>query len=711
MANTLKPKRTYTTSNVPSNLSAGELAVNAADGKVWIGNESGDGNVLISSLSFSDMLGNTDNIFQGNTNRYYDDLLARAAISSSVDGLTYTLETGVFSLTSGYSIPTTESQTTWDTAYSERRQWDGSSTNLVAATGRTSLGLENVENTALSTWTGSINLTTLGNATSKNLVITDSSTGVISSSYNTFKVSITGSKFNSLSSTTADVYFDLNRTITNSAVGGLGPYYSQIGIRVTPPNYTGGNQGFSTSKYPVTMQIDSAPTGITTTGIATSLSLFTGYANGRALVIQGATNQYDGGSNLMEVYDSNYNLIFIINPRGYTTVSGGLIVNAAVSQNMFYPAESGSIKLKGINSNFNSVGFKAPNTFSSSVLWTLPSADGTSGQVLATNGSGTLSWITNTSGSGTVTSVGLSLPAIFSVTNSPVTTSGTLTASLATQTANTVLAGPTTGVAAAPTFRSLVASDIPTLNQNTTGTASNVTGTVAIANGGTGQTTATAAFNALAPSQASNSGKYLKTDGTNTSWATVTAGPVFTVSATAPVSPTQGDQWFDTDTGFLYQYINDGNTSQWIQIGGNTLTTGVPAGGTTNQFLVKGSNSDYNVTWSSTLNNPTILNYTETIFSPAANSAFTVDLTNGTIQKFTTNANTTITLPSSISGKSFVLIVAYGGAHTITWAGGSTIKWPGGTAPTVTSVLNKIDIFSFFQDGTNTYGTSFGLNL
>jgi hypothetical protein len=68
------------------------------------------------------------------------------------------------------------------------------------------------------------------------------------------------------------------------------------------------------------------------------------------------------------------------------------------------------------------------------------------------------------------------------------------------------------------------AGDVPTLNQNTTGTASNVTGTVAIANGGTGQTTATAGFNALAPSQTSNSGKYLTTDGTNTSWGTVSAG-------------------------------------------------------------------------------------------------------------------------------------------------------------------------------------------
>jgi hypothetical protein len=71
---------------------------------------------------------------------------------------------------------------------------------------------------------------------------------------------------------------------------------------------------------------------------------------------------------------------------------------------------------------------------------------------------------------------------------------------------------------------SIQAGDVPTLNQNTTGTASNVTGTVAIANGGTGQTTANTAFNALAPSQSSQSGKYLTTDGTNTSWATVNAG-------------------------------------------------------------------------------------------------------------------------------------------------------------------------------------------
>ena len=71
--------------------------------------------------------------------------------------------------------------------------------------------------------------------------------------------------------------------------------------------------------------------------------------------------------------------------------------------------------------------------------------------------------VVSAAGGGTVTSVALSLPNIFTVSGSPVTSSGTLTGSLATQNANIVFAGPTTGGASAPTFRSLVAADIPSL--------------------------------------------------------------------------------------------------------------------------------------------------------------------------------------------------------------------------------------------------------
>jgi len=130
-------------------------------------------------------------------------------------------------------------------------------------------------------------------------------------------------------------------------------------------------------------------------------------------------------------------------------------------------------------------------------------------------------WTTfNGKGSGSVTSVAATVPAFLSVTGSPITTSGTLAISYS----GTALplanggSGQTTAQAAMNAFAGAVTSgsylrgngtnvvmaaiqagDVPTLNQNTTGTASNVTGTVAIANGGTGQITASAAFNALSP--------------------------------------------------------------------------------------------------------------------------------------------------------------------------------------------------------------------
>jgi len=75
------------------------------------------------------------------TNLYYTDLRARAALSSSATGLTYNSTTGVFTITSGYVIPTTTQETNWNLAYTQTRQWDGGATGLIAATGRASLGL------------------------------------------------------------------------------------------------------------------------------------------------------------------------------------------------------------------------------------------------------------------------------------------------------------------------------------------------------------------------------------------------------------------------------------------------------------------------------------------------------------------------------------------------------------------------------------------
>jgi hypothetical protein len=100
-------------------------------------------------------------------------------------------------------------------------------------------------------------------------------------------------------------------------------------------------------------------------------------------------------------------------------------------------------------------------------------SQGTAGQVLTSAGTGaTPTWTTPTTG--TVTSVS---------GTSPVASSGGATPAIslsagygdtqnpyASKTANYVLAAPN-GSSGAPTFRAIVAADIPTLNQNTTGTA------------------------------------------------------------------------------------------------------------------------------------------------------------------------------------------------------------------------------------------------
>lgn len=131
--------------------------------------------------------------------------------------------------------------------------------------------------------------------------------------------------------------------------------------------------------------------------------------------------------------------------------------------------------------------FNADNTVSALDAASFRTAIGAGtggGSVTSVSGTGTVSGITLT---GTVTTSGsLTLGGTLSVTAS----------NFSSQTANTFLAAPN-GAAGVPTFRAIVVADVPTLNQNTTGTASNVTGTVAIANGGTGAITAPLARTAL----------------------------------------------------------------------------------------------------------------------------------------------------------------------------------------------------------------------
>ena len=77
---------------------------------------------------------------------------------------------------------------------------------------------------------------------------------------------------------------------------------------------------------------------------------------------------------------------------GATTISGDITIrgNNTIARRLVFN-DAGSV---------NSVAFKAPDTVGTSVTWTLPNGDGTTGQLLRTDGSGTLSWVSGAAPTG-----------------------------------------------------------------------------------------------------------------------------------------------------------------------------------------------------------------------------------------------------------------------------------------------------------------------
>lgn len=119
-------------------------------------------------------------------------------------------------------------------------------------------------------------------------------------------------------------------------------------------------------------------------------------------------------------------------------------------------------------------------------------------------------------------------------------------------------------------------TSITTLGTIATGTWNG--STISIAKGGTGQTTAAGAINALLPSQSGNGAKYLTTDGTNVSWASVAAGGASNLNELTDVTIAgpvigevlryNGSVWVDQQLGYgdlanaptnLSQFVNDQN--------------------------------------------------------------------------------------------------------------------------------------------------------
>jgi hypothetical protein len=245
------------------------------------------------------------------------------------------------------------------------------------------------------------------------------------------------------------------------------------------------------------------------------------------------------------------------------TVSGGISVATTIAVNGSTVIDSGGNWVGApIPTNEGGTGLTSIGT-ANQVLGVNAGATGLEYKTIAAGSNITITHTANTitiastggggGGSGTVTSVGMTVPSFLSVTPATITTSGTFAVSLATQSANTVFAGPTTGAAAAPTFRALDIADIPTITA---------------VKGGTGQTSYTIGdilyadtTTTLARRAAVASGSVLASAGVGTA-PTWSSAITLTTSISAPIV---------TASGML---IVNGNGSLPADAGGNIRIAG-----------------------------------------------------------------------------------------------------------------------------------------
>ncbi len=326
-------------------------------------------------------------------------------------------------------------------------------------------------------------------------------------------------------------------------------------------------------------------------------------------------------------------------------------------------------------------------------------------------------------GNGTVTSVdGSGGTTGLTLTGGPITTSGTLTIG-----GTLAVANGGTGVTTATGTGSVVLSTSPILTTPNLGTPSaatltnatglpivaGTTGTLSVARGGTG-TTGTP-----------TNGQLLIGNGTGFTLTNLAQGTGITITNGAgfiAISGTGGTVTSVNGSGGTTGLTLTGGpitTSGTLTIGGTlavanggtgaTTLSGVVIGNGTSAFTTKTNPSgDFvGTTDTQTLTAKTFGNYTETVFAITDGATVNLDPNNGPIQTWTLGANRTPGQANWAAGQSITLMVDDGTAFSITWSTLAVVwKSGGGTAPTLNTT--GFTVIVLWKVGTTIYGARVG---
>jgi hypothetical protein len=344
----------------------------------------------------------TTSLVTEGTNLYYTNARSRAAISENITGINYDSASGIFSMASGYSIATDATQATWTAAYNDK-------INSAAVTG----------------------------TTTKVLTLNQQDGGTITASWtddNTDAVTSVFGRIGTVVATNGDY-------TTSQVTEGSNLYYTDARVY----NAISGTAPISE----VSGVISIAQSNTTTDGYLSSTDWNT-FNNKQSLITAGTTDQYYRGDKTFQILNTSAvaegTNLYYTDTRSRSAISENIIGIDYSNATGVFSLASGYIiptqamldakqdDLNGtgiVKSSGGTISYLTDNTANWDAAYNdkinSASVTGTSTKTLTLNqqdgGTITANWTDIDTG---LTSVGLSMPAAFSVSGSPLTSNGTL---------------------------------------------------------------------------------------------------------------------------------------------------------------------------------------------------------------------------------------------------------------------------------------------